>query len=139
MPKKKWFTEEEKIIGRREYHRKWRSNPINCAREREQGRKRCKENPEKVKKAYTEFRVRGREKLCALKKEKECSRCGLKDFRVLDFHHRDPKEKSFDVARHSSRSKKAVENEIAKCDLLCANCHRIVEYEKRQDGFIPKQ
>lgn len=48
----------------------------------------------------------------------------------MDFDHRDPESKSFDVARkmrsaYSPEAQRVVEAEIAKCDLVCANCHRI--------------
>lgn len=63
-------------------------------------------------------------------KDKPCIRCGKKyPPYVMDYHHRNPKEKSFSIGRFWRRkSKKLLLNEISKCDLLCANCHRIVEY-----------
>lgn len=55
-----------------------------------------------------------------------CTRCPESDSRCLDFHHVDPKSKSFSlgssVARDSSEAK--LREELAKCVLLCANCHR---------------
>lgn len=52
---------------------------------------------------------------------------------VMDFHHRDPSTKAFglSVGECASRSTTDVMAEIAKCDLLCANCHRIVEHEEQ--------
>lgn len=44
----------------------------------------------------------------------------------MDFHHRDPSQKKFAIGRGITQvGRKALEKEIAKCDLLCANCHRI--------------
>lgn len=60
-----------------------------------------------------------------------CRRCGIRDVRVLDFHHIDPLEKSFGVSASWHPSREALEEEIAKCEVLCANCHRIVEAERR--------
>jgi predicted Zn-ribbon and HTH transcriptional regulator len=55
-----------------------------------------------------------------------CSRCGYdKYIGALDFHHRDPKEKSGAV--------NSVE-EARKCDLLCANCHREAHRDMREEG-----
>lgn len=50
----------------------------------------------------------------------------------MDFHHRNPAEKLFEIGPGSFRhSREDILIEVAKCDLLCSNCHRIVEYEKR--------
>jgi hypothetical protein len=54
-----------------------------------------------------------------------CIDCGETDLIVLEFDHRDPTTKRTAVSslvRYSSWS--AVEAEIAKCDVRCANCHR---------------
>lgn len=46
---------------------------------------------------------------------------------VMDFDHRDPSLKIDNIAAllKSARRWKDVEKEIAKCDLVCSNCHRI--------------
>ncbi len=46
---------------------------------------------------------------------------------VMDFDHRDPTGKIANVSVMIQRwnSKKKVLAEIAKCDLVCANCHRL--------------
>ena len=55
----------------------------------------------------------------------KCSRCGYcKCLRALQFHHLDPKQKSFGVgACGHTRSWARVQEELSKCILLCANCH----------------
>jgi len=62
-----------------------------------------------------------------------CKRCGNSDFRVLDFHHldKDGKEGSLGKAVSENWSKKRILQEIAKCEVLCANCHRILHWEER--------
>lgn len=61
-----------------------------------------------------------------LKSRAACKACGEDDPRCLDFHHRDPTEKEFKLADaiRQGWSKKKIVEEIAKCDVLCANCHR---------------
>jgi hypothetical protein len=57
-----------------------------------------------------------------------CKDCGAKDLPLCcyDFHHRDPFTKVFDIADGLSRaSLKRLQVEVEKCDLICANCHRI--------------
>ena len=60
-------------------------------------------------------------------KSAPCVDCKLKYPPVcMDFHHKDPSTKLFEPnSGCCSRSLKAVLNEIAKCELVCANCHRI--------------
>ncbi len=55
-----------------------------------------------------------------------CQSCGYKKcFKALEFHHKDPKEKDFNIfSKSHSRSWERVKNEIDKCMLVCANCHR---------------
>jgi hypothetical protein len=44
---------------------------------------------------------------------------------VLDFHHRDPSQKLFQVCQSAvGRRTEAILAEMAKCTVLCANCHR---------------
>jgi hypothetical protein len=45
----------------------------------------------------------------------------------MEFDHRDPREKIDSVSKlvgHGAHKDKIL-REIAKCDLVCANCHRI--------------
>lgn len=53
-----------------------------------------------------------------------CSGCGYnRYFGSLDFHHLDPKQKDSKFRNLKGWSWKKIEQEIAKCVLLCANCH----------------
>lgn len=56
----------------------------------------------------------------------ECERCGCDDPVVLEFHHRDDVVKVAEVATLVQRgaSRARILAEIAKCIVLCANCHR---------------
>lgn len=67
----------------------------------------------------------------SLKQSSFCSRCGNKDYRVLVFHHRIPGEKDMNLSDmvRIGRGKTSIQNEIQKCDVLCANCHMIVHWE----------
>jgi len=54
----------------------------------------------------------------------KCEVCGYnKCDSALEFHHRDPSQKSFAISE-SKRSFKNLLIESKKCALLCANCHR---------------
>jgi hypothetical protein len=60
-------------------------------------------------------------------KEKPCADCGGEfPYYVMDFDHRDGEVKLFDVSKGMlSLGRAKVLAEIAKCDIICANCHRI--------------
>lgn len=59
----------------------------------------------------------------------QCEDCGLtlKDshYSVFEFHHLDPSEKDYSWTKLRLRSQEAIDEELSKCALLCANCHRL--------------
>lgn len=55
--------------------------------------------------------------------ESGCVRCGERDRRCLQFHHRDRSQKDRAVTCLMSTSLARCRAEIDKCDILCANCH----------------
>ena len=61
-----------------------------------------------------------------LKSESGCSQCPEKDWRCLDFHHRNPSEKTIEIVRavRLGWGRDRIQKEVDKCDVLCANCHR---------------
>ncbi len=58
-----------------------------------------------------------------------CVTCGFDSYvGALQFHHRDPTNKAFEVSRQGvTRSLQRLRLEAQKCVLLCANCHAMVE------------
>lgn len=55
-----------------------------------------------------------------------CSICGYsKNSSALAFHHINPKDKSFslDLRSMSNRKQVRIDEEVAKCVLICHNCH----------------
>jgi hypothetical protein len=50
-----------------------------------------------------------------------CQDCGWTD--DLQWHHRNPAEKAFTLSYAIIKSYQAIRDELAKCDLLCPNCH----------------
>ena len=88
----------------------------------------CIRKDKKKSRAVIDFRKRVKIALVASFQNK-CAYCGLEDNPVLyDFHHLNPKEKSFGIASASTtRSREAYFNEAKKCIMLCSNCHRRIE------------
>lgn len=65
-------------------------------------------------------------------KGSKCIRCNLTfpetpQF-IFDFHHRDPSTKNINWTGIRKHGWKKIKEEIDKCDLVCANCHRYIEY-----------
>jgi len=44
---------------------------------------------------------------------------------VYEFHHRNPEDKDRDPSKMLTLSLERLTSELNKCDLLCANCHRL--------------
>lgn len=61
-----------------------------------------------------------------------CSDCGITDIRVLDFDHRDEMTKEYQISTlmNGNYGYDLVIREIDKCEVRCANCHRIKNSEK---------
>ena len=77
------------------------------------------------------FRDRDRQKyelkraLIIESKNKPCADCGLEyPPYVMDFDHRPDEEKLFNISTNGNKSVERVRQEIEKCDVVCANCHR---------------
>jgi hypothetical protein len=71
------------------------------------------------------------------KVQRGCSNCGIIDPRVLDLHHSDESKKTFTVAYfRRALGFERIKREVEKCEVLCANCHRILHWEKRQQVVI---
>lgn len=69
---------------------------------------------------------RRREWLRSLKRGRPCARCNhTGPPGAMHWHHRDPRQKLFSIsaAHYNGFSRARVLAEIAKCDLLCADCH----------------
>lgn len=81
----------------------------------------------KVHASDVPLRDQKRELLAAYLTEHPCVNCGVSDVRVLDFDHRDPTAKHKGIAQMFTGgwTWQAILAEIDKCDVRCANCHRI--------------
>lgn len=87
-------------------------------------------NPERNRKSWVENRKR--KKLWLDEQKLSCLKCGESDGNCLDFHHRDPAQKSLTLSiaiAHASLER--IQEELTKCDVLCANCHRKLHAAER--------
>jgi hypothetical protein len=67
-------------------------------------------------------------------KDRPCVDCGKSyPYYVMDFDHRDPTLKVFSIGHDGAKfSYKKLKEEIEKCDVVCANCHRERTHSKGQ-------
>ncbi len=89
-------------------------------------------NKEKYRSYMKKSYDKRRELYIDYKKELKCQKCGENHSACLVFHHKNSEEKDFDIAGSiHTKSVKRVMDEIVKCDVLCANCHRKLHYVLR--------
>lgn len=103
-------TQEQKVDYRKVYYQK---NKEKLAEYQRQKRR-------EVAKWFADF-----------KSDKACVTCGESHPACLDFHHKEGNDKDMDVG-YMVRQKLSMErimSEIAKCDIVCANCHRKLHYD----------
>jgi hypothetical protein len=95
--------------------------------------KHYKRNTEEIKATTKEKRSSQRKEWRAYKATLYCTKCGFNHSAALDFHHVDPSTKTDSVNKlvTDGRYKAALE-EVKKCVVLCANCHRIHHHDERQ-------
>ena len=71
---------------------------------------------------------------------RSCHDCGLiitvDTLYLFDFDHREPRHKSFTLSMVRTQSDAAIIVEAAKCDVVCANCHRHRTYKQRKGEHI---
>ena len=67
----------------------------------------------------------------------KCINCGWKGHQAaLQFHHLEPKHKDFIIGNVANKSWDSIKGELAKCILLCANCHSIRHSTKNEEKFL---
>lgn len=81
-------------------------------------------------------RERNRQITTAIKMYLGCFRCGYREHpAALDYHHTDPATKARQVGGYDC-TVAGLMREVAKCEVLCACCHRIEHAEKNSDDVL---
>lgn len=90
-----------------------------------------------VKEKYNERK----EMVNEIKTSQGCEKCGDTRSYVLDFHHIDPSIKDSTIARLTSNRNQVedIQEEIDKCIVLCANCHREFHYLQNREHITIEQ
>lgn len=78
-------------------------------------------------------RERNREYVRKIKETKPCTDCGnIYHFSQMDFDHLVDKKINISKLANSSAKIAEIKREIAKCELVCANCHRLRTWKRTQ-------
>lgn len=84
-----------------------------------------KADPKKKYEQNKSLKDRISKEINEIKTAKGCAACPEKEAVCLDFHHINPNEKDRNVSEWAaSKSRNKVLEEIEKCIVACANCHR---------------
>lgn len=128
---------------RREYQRAYREK--NRAKRREWGRRHYAENAARLRDEYyaaKKPRVDELRRWVWDMKRGPCVDCGRTfDPVCMDFDHRPDSEKVANVCQmiSAARSRDDIAAEIAKCDLVCACCHRLRTHRRKNYPGAPRK
>ena len=117
-----------------------KDSDIYKAKHKEYSRKYYEKNKEKVLAATMLYKKKTREEWTELKATLSCEKCGQNHPATLDFHHivRDKSNrKVHELLRNCNL--KAIKEEMKKCQVLCANCHRIYHYDEHKIKKLAKR
>lgn len=108
---------------RNEYQRSWYAKNSEAVKEK------VKANKHKYRNQWREFKA-----------TLSCINCGFNHPAALDFHHviRSPDNRKVNELLRQDAYRAAME-EIKKCVVLCANCHRVHHHEERQQSLVKKK
>ena len=110
-----YYQQYNQNHDRREYYKEYYKNHIN--------------DKSWKKKRYERrhiYQVKVLEKFWAFMINKRCMDCGESDINVLDFHHQDGRSDNHYISQliHILTWPR-LSKEIEKCDIVCANCHKL--------------
>lgn len=100
------------------------------SKQREYARKHYKENKQRYLDRNRINRKKLRRYVAKIKESSSCADCGNNyPHYVMDFDHLSNKEGLIIefIRRHN---KKALDREMAKCEVVCSNCHRIRSHNR---------
>lgn len=82
---------------------------------------------EQILQAKKNSRRRAQEFMWTILINSSCADCGISNPLVLEFDHKDPTTKKDNVSTMVARGLgvSSISAEIDKCEVVCANCHRI--------------
>jgi hypothetical protein len=129
-------TKEQLRKYQKGWMRRWRSIPENREKSYRQSKAYYWSHRERI--LFNKKKRMGKVyEICSREKMKPCMDCGVQyNPWIMQFDHRDPKEKEFTISHGNSRflPEGVILKEIKKCDVVCANCHFDRTYKRRLEG-----
>lgn len=108
---------------------------VRKAKQREYQAKHYLKNKEYYKKKAREHQKNISLELQALKAQTPCADCGIQyPSYVMDFDHLGEVEKLFHPSRGGRYGRNKAMAEVAKCEIVCSNCHRIRTHNRSSVG-----
>jgi len=135
-----------KRLERQAYMKKWRAKnkerELIYSRHYEKNRRcRSKDERKRANYRYNDKNVTQRRAYFIELLGGKCLNCPVTDRRLLCFDHVDPNTKKFQMSGSSlaRRSLESIKEEVAKCQLLCHNCHFLKTLENGDNHIWRKQ
>jgi len=114
----------------KEAQKKYRENNPELVKARR--KKWAEDNKELINSYSKNHRNTRREFLDIVKLETGCELCGYNDHpRALQFDHIKPEDKEFTISSLLTCAMDKLLKEIAKCRVLCANCHSVHSWQEQ--------
>lgn len=90
-----------------------------------------KNNSDTVKKRTRIYQNIFRNAVDKIKRKYTCCFCSMDNQKCLDFHHTDYRTKLYNICKLTQcKNSKIIVDEINKCVVICANCHRLLHYKE---------
>lgn len=131
----KTCTQCKKLLPVTEFNFRNRSKDIRHSYCRECGKNFTRQHYKKNKRQYLDRNARyyaRRKEFVRKMKSYPCTDCGVQyPYYVMDFDHREGEIKENMLSRIEGMTINSIRREIAKCDAVCANCHRERTHQRR--------
>ena len=116
-----------------------RAMPYKDAEKQKQAQqKHYRENKDKVYRASRSTTLKKRKLVYEYKESKPCADCNnFYPHYVMDLDHKDPSKKDLNIAQMiTRRGIVKLQEELEKCEVVCANCHRERTQRQKEAGII---
>lgn len=110
-----------------------KSKPLDCFYRKREAKDGLYSICKECKDTYTASRVSANRSYMQRMKEKPCSDCGnVFPPYCMDFDHL--RDKEFVISNNANTGLARLQAEIDKCDVVCANCHRIRTHKRANNA-----